>query len=84
NDVLIYATGGLAFGQLKGQNLAVSESHSSAGWTVGAGAEFAFAPKLSAKVEYLYMSLSTNNFFITGMPNGYNAGMVRAGINYHF
>ncbi|WP_322515757.1 outer membrane protein [Rhodopseudomonas palustris] len=84
NDILLYATGGLAFGQLKGQNLLSSESHSSAGWTVGAGAEFAFAPKLSAKVEYLYGSLSTNNFFITGNPNGYNFGLVRAGINYHF
>lgn len=84
NDVLLYATGGLAFGQLKGQNLLSTESHNSAGWTVGAGAEFAFAPKLSAKVEYLYGSLSTNNFFITGVPNGYNFGLVRAGINYHF
>ncbi|WP_420132012.1 outer membrane protein [Rhodopseudomonas sp.] len=84
NDVLLYATGGLAFGQLKGQNLLASESHNSAGWTVGAGAEFAFAPKLSAKVEYLYGSLSTNNFFITGVPNGYNFGLIRAGINYHF
>ncbi|RJF64507.1 outer membrane protein [Rhodopseudomonas palustris] len=84
NDVLLYATGGLAFGQLKGQNLLSTESHTSAGWTVGAGAEFAFAPKLSAKVEYLYGSLSTNNFFITGVPNGYNFGLIRAGINYHF
>ena len=84
NDVLLYATGGLAFGQLKGQNLLSTESHTTAGWTVGAGAEFAFAPKLSAKVEYLYGSLSTNNFFITGAPNGYNFGLVRAGINYHF
>ncbi|MCG6204904.1 porin family protein [Rhodopseudomonas sp. HC1] len=84
NDVLLYATGGLAFGQLKGQNLLITESHTTAGWTVGAGAEFAFAPKLSAKVEYLYGSLSTNNFFITGAPNGYNFGLVRAGINYHF
>ncbi|MBI5130033.1 MAG: porin family protein [Rhodopseudomonas palustris] len=84
NDVLLYATGGLAFGQLKGQNLLSTESHTSAGWTVGAGAEFAFAPKLSAKVEYLYGSLSTNNFIITGAPNGYNFGVIRAGINYHF
>ncbi|ABE38520.1 putative outer membrane protein [Rhodopseudomonas palustris BisB5] len=84
NDLLIYATGGFAFGQLKGERLLSTESHSSAGWTVGAGAEFAFAPKLSAKVEYLYGSLSTNNFFITGAPNGYNFGVVRAGINYHF
>ncbi|MGP9812373.1 outer membrane protein [Rhodopseudomonas sp. NSM] len=84
NDILLYATGGLAFGQLKGEYLLSSESHTSAGWTVGAGAEFAFAPKLSAKVEYLYGSLSTDNFFITGTPNGYNFGLIRAGINYHF
>ncbi len=84
SDILLYATGGLAFGQLKGQNLLATETHNSAGWTVGAGAEFAFAPRLSAKVEYLYGSLSTNNFIITGSPNGYNFGLIRAGINYHF
>ena len=85
NDLLFYGTGGFAFGQLKGQtNLLTTESHTGAGWTLGAGAEYAFAPKISAKIEYLYVSLPENNFTITGVPNAYHFGVVRAGINYHF
>jgi outer membrane immunogenic protein len=38
----------------------------------------------SAKIEYLYISLSESRFSITGMSNGYNASVVRAGVNYHF
>ena len=85
NDLLFYGTGGFAFGQLKGQtSLLTTESHTGAGWTLGAGVEYAFAPKISAKVEYLYVSLPENNFAITGVPNAYHFGVVRAGINYHF
>jgi outer membrane immunogenic protein len=84
NDVLIYGTGGLAFGQLRSETFLASESHTSAGWTIGGGAEVAFAPRLSAKIEYLYISLSRNDFVTTGVPNGYNYGVIRAGINYHF
>lgn len=84
-DVLVYATGGLAVGQLRAEtSLLTSESHTNAGWTVGGGVEFAFAPKLSAKVEYLYISLPSSSFALTGVSNGYNFGVVRAGINYHF
>jgi outer membrane immunogenic protein len=84
NNVLLYGTGGLAFGELHGENLLRTESHTNPGWTVGAGAEFAFAPKLSAKVEYLYVNLSSSNFAITSTSNSYNFGVIRAGINYHF
>jgi len=84
NNVLLYGTGGLAFGELRGETFGLSESHSNAGWTAGVGAEFGFAPGWTAKVEYLYVNLSSNNFTITGVPNGYHFGTLRAGINYHF
>lgn len=71
-SLLAYVTGGLAFGGVMesasfGQNLAPSLLASGsakgssfdnrAGWTLGAGLEYALTPALSAKVEYLYYDL---------------------------
>jgi outer membrane immunogenic protein len=84
NNVLFYGTGGLAFGELRGETFGLSESRTNAGWTVGVGAEFGFAPNWSAKVEYLYVDLSTSNFTITRAQNGYEFGLLRIGVNYHF
>ncbi len=41
-------------------------------------------PNWSAKLEYLYIDLSSSQFAITGVSNGYSASVVRAGVNYHF
>jgi outer membrane immunogenic protein len=84
NNILFYGTGGLAFGELTGETFGLSESHTTAGWTAGVGAEFGFAPNWSAKVEYLYVDLANSNYTITGASNGYRFGLVRAGVNYHF
>jgi outer membrane immunogenic protein len=83
--VMVYGTGGMAFGELKGETVNLTqETHTNAGWTVGAGAEFMFAPKWSAKVEYLYVDLSSSNFSFTNQNNGYTFGLARVGVNYHF
>ena len=73
-NLLVYATGGLAFGGVSesasfGQNLrpsffGASEAKGSAfanraGWSVGAGVEYALTPALSAKIEYLYYDLGS-------------------------
>jgi outer membrane immunogenic protein len=84
SNILFYGTGGLAFGELRGETFGLSESHTTAGWTAGVGAEFGFAPNWSAKVEYLYVGLANSRFTITGMSNGYSFGVLRAGVNYHF
>jgi outer membrane immunogenic protein len=84
NNILFYGTGGLAFGELRGETFGLSESHTTAGWTAGVGAEFGLAPNWSAKIEYLYVGLSNENFTVTGQSNGYRFGLVRAGVNYHF
>ena len=84
NNVLFYGTGGLAFGELRAETFGLSESHTNAGWTLGAGAEMGFAPNWSAKIEYLYVDLANSNFVITGASNGYRFGLIRAGVNYHF
>jgi outer membrane immunogenic protein len=84
NNVLFYGTGGLAFGELRAETFGLSESHTNAGWTLGAGAEMGFAPNWSAKIEYLYVDLANSNFVVTGASNGYRFGVIRAGVNYHF
>jgi len=84
SNILFYGTGGLAFGELRGETFGLSESHTNAGWTAGVGAEFGFAQNWSAKIEYLYVDLANSGFTITGVSNGYRFGTVRAGVNYHF
>ena len=39
NNILIYGTGGLAFGNVRAEVMNLSENHTAAGWTLGAGAE---------------------------------------------
>jgi outer membrane immunogenic protein len=84
NNILFYGTGGLAFGELRGETFGLAESHTSLGWTLGVGTEFGLAPNWSAKLEYLYVDLSESGFAITGVSNGYRFGVIRAGVNYHF
>jgi outer membrane immunogenic protein len=102
---LVYATGGLAYGRVKSYydinaadfglgSDADSVSDTSWGWTVGAGAEYAFTDRLSFKTEYLYTDLGNRNLFTAGggvedpfrftIDNDVTFHTVRAGLNYHF
>jgi len=84
NNILVYGTFGLAYGELKGLNLALDESKTHVGWTGGLGMEVGFTPNWSAKIEYLYMDLSNRAYSITGVTNGLETNILRFGINYHF
>ena len=84
NNVLLYATLGLAYGELKGTFLGLDETKTEVGWAGGVGAEYGFTPNWSAKVEYLYMDLASRSFSITGTDNGLHANLLRLGVNYHF
>jgi outer membrane immunogenic protein len=84
NNILLYGTGGFAFGDLTGDLGPLSETHTLTGWTGGIGMEIGFARNWSAKAEYLYMDLGSANFAITGANNGFQASLLRFGINYHF
>lgn len=85
---LLYATGGLAVGEVRGWDALTPASGSELrpGWTVGAGVETKFAPNWSAKVEYLYVNLGKAQLFdiLPSTPESvsFNANIVRAGINY--
>jgi outer membrane immunogenic protein len=84
DNILLYATGGLAYGDLKGEFLGLTETKTLTGWAGGLGMEVGFSQSWSAKVEYLYMDLGSRGFSITGVDNGLHANMVRFGLNYHF
>ncbi|HEX5507628.1 MAG TPA: outer membrane protein [Pseudolabrys sp.] len=84
NNVLFYGTLGLALGELKGQNLSLEETKTLGGWAGGLGVEVGFNQNWSARIEYLYMDLSSRAYSITGVDNGLRSNMIRFGINYHF
>lgn len=84
NNILFYGTLGLAYGEVKGTFLGLDETKTHVGWAGGAGMEVGVAPNWSAKVEYLYMDLSSRAYSITGTTNGLQSNLLRFGINYHF
>ena len=86
-----YVTGGLAVGNIRTTtpNFAGIDQ-TNAGWTVGAGVEFAIVGNWTAKAEYLHVDLGTANcgtgcgFPAVGNNVGLTANVVRGGINYRF
>ncbi len=84
NNILLYGTLGLAYGDLRGELFGLSETKTLVGWTGGVGGEVGFAQNWSAKVEYLYMDLGSRAYSITGVNNGLQSNLLRFGINYHF
>ncbi len=84
NNILFYATAGLAVGGLKGESAGLAETKSHIGWTAGLGVEVGFTPNWSAKLEYLYADLSNRTYSVTGAENGLSSNFVRVGVNYHF
>jgi len=86
-SVLLYGTGGLAYGHAQlNANLVsafpftfpASASVTKVGWTTGAGAEWAFAGNWSAKVEGLYYDLGTTSLATGPTVSGLGvAGFVR-------
>jgi len=99
---LIYVTGGLAYGNAAAPNAIVSTPLASfavrtgstslqAGWTLGAGAEFAVTNNWSIKGEYLYADLGSKGFAYTNAALVTSAvsertadHIARAGVNYRF
>jgi outer membrane immunogenic protein len=76
-QVLLYAAGGLAYGEVRTaesiNNTATVQAFSTTdtriGWTVGAGVEGAIGGNWTAKLEYLYMDLGTTaGSFATTFP----------------
>jgi outer membrane immunogenic protein len=82
--VLLYVTGGLAYGEVKssetiGGFTGFSATNTKAGYTVGAGIEGAIGGNWTAKLEYLYVDLGRmSGSFATTIP-AFGAGIVASG-----
>jgi outer membrane immunogenic protein len=59
---LFYATAGWAFGDVEVSTPFATFSDTRNGWTVGGGVEHAFTDRLTARVEYRYTDLGSENF----------------------
>ena len=101
---LPYITGGAAYGSMESSASAVnagfppgfngtfsgSDTNGHWGWVAGAGLEYAFAPNLSAKIEYLYADLGSQSYLAlpaldpTARSHDITVQTVRLGLNYRF
>ncbi|CAB4324823.1 porin family protein [Brucella sp. 6810] len=89
--LLVYGTGGLAYGKVKSslgiEDWGVSSSKTKAGWTVGAGAEYAINNNWTLKSEYLYTDLGKHDLINVNelsLKNDVKFHTVRVGLNYKF
>jgi outer membrane immunogenic protein len=97
--MLLYATGGLAYGHVKTTVTVIDDptppqaftfNHLKAGWTLGGGVEAAIGGAWTAKAEYLYVDLGsqTDNFNYFILPFGHRyyvrENVFRVGLNYRF
>jgi len=96
--VLFYLTAGGAFANVQTNFNGVTTTHTQAGWTGGAGIEWAFADNWTAKVEWLYVNLGNGSVSCTTTTclnfSGINApipvsvglteNLIRAGVNFKF
>ena len=85
--LMLYGSAGFAYGDVQNGN----GSSLQPGWSAGAGAEWMFMPKWSAKAEYLYTDISGPNnapgnlgVNLTNNTTHIPFNMMRAGLNYHF
>ena len=92
---LPYATGGFAWGHSHvdindgGASIVSSPGQYQAGWTAGAGIEFAVSGNWRAKLEYDYIDLSRRMydlgaFGLPGLNVDPNIHLVKLGLNYRF
>ncbi len=96
--LLVFGTAGVAGGRIVPQTpgtqggLGVTDTSGTEwGWTIGAGAEYAFADPWNgtwiAKIEYLYANLGNNYFRDSSTENlaiKPQINMIRAGLNFKF
>jgi outer membrane immunogenic protein len=90
DSILLYATGGAAWTNLKASVSAlgatVSTDTTKMGWTAGGGVEWMFLPRWSVKAEYLYIDSGTTDLTVAGVTvsGKLKDQVARVGVNYHF
>jgi outer membrane immunogenic protein len=83
NNMLFYGTGGLAWAHADSVTTVAIRDQFYLGWAAGAGIEYAFAPRWSAKLEYIYADYGTINDNNGGAINAkLDVSTIKLGINY--
>jgi len=98
DSVLVYGTGGFAYGQVHNfqadnRPIVFTIGRDATGYTVGGGVEYKFTPSFSVKAEYQFINLGTNDpisaiqgsftsFRTTLHDDAYHT--VRGGLNWQF
>jgi outer membrane immunogenic protein len=80
SHLLVYGTGGMAFGEVKDSGI----NKMRIGWTAGGGVEWAFRQNWSAKVEYLYTDLYRDLKKDDLPDRTQKFQTITVGVNYHF
>ncbi|MGM4988905.1 outer membrane protein [Tardiphaga sp. 841_E9_N1_2] len=80
SHLLVYGTGGMAFGEVKDSGI----DKMRIGWTAGGGVEWAFRQNWSAKVEYLYTDLYRDLKKDNLPDRTQKFQTITVGVNYHF
>jgi outer membrane immunogenic protein len=83
NNVMLYATFGLAYGGGRVETGGFKESNTHIGWAAGAGMEVGLTPNWSAKAEYLFVDLSDERYVLFA-NTGFESSILRLGVNYRF
>jgi outer membrane immunogenic protein len=81
-----YVAGGLAFGRYEHTVANTSLSETMTGWTIGAGADYAFTDRLIGRVEYRYTDFGDGDFGLPLRPHNVDLDTndIRFGIAYKF
>ena len=91
--VLVYATGGVAFADIRERwnlfdgDVVGSGSKTKAGWTVGAGVEYAFTDNWIGRVEVRYTDFGKSRFRVapdTRFKAGFHETVALVGVSYKF
>ncbi|HEV7285839.1 MAG TPA: outer membrane protein, partial [Kaistia sp.] len=99
DNLLLYGTGGFAYGDVKseisanlgGGGFNASTSDTQYGWTAGAGFEYGITKNITLKTEYLYVDLGSQNIIDQNFDGARltvdadtHFHTLKAGLNYKF
>ena len=84
--LLLYGTGGVAYGRVEQSVPGASVKTPGVGWAAGAGVQYAFTPQWSIGAEYLHVELDGPSANIGGLSVSTKAttDLGRATLNYKF
>lgn len=84
NNVLLYGTGGFAWAHADSTTFGLTvRDQFYTGWAAGAGVEYAFAPRWSAKLEYLYSDFGTiRDLGVGPAATKFDVSTIKLGVNY--